>query len=125
MALVCALGTAYGPQPDRGVFRTSDGGKTWAKTLFVDEKTGCSDLVMDPNNPRLLFAGMWQLEIHTWGRERGGAGRGRSFALGWRPRRDAAAGLRPPPAPAVGEGVGLDPAPPKPLAPARDSGGRP
>ncbi len=69
IALVCALGTAYGPQPDRGVFRTSDGGKTWAKTLFVDEKTGCSDLVMDPNNPRLLFAGMWQLEIHTWGRE--------------------------------------------------------
>jgi hypothetical protein len=72
VALACALGTAYGPQPDRGVFRTSDGGKTWAKTLFVDEKTGCSDLVMDPNNPRVLFAGMWQLEIHTWGRESGG-----------------------------------------------------
>ena len=69
-------GHAYGPQPDRGVFRTSDGGKTWAKTLFVDEKTGCSDLVMDPNNPRVLFAGMWQLEIHTWGRESGGPGSG-------------------------------------------------
>src|SRR5262249_60126327 len=76
VALVCALGTAYGPQPERGVFRTTDGGKSWTKTLFVDEKTGCSDLVMDPNNPRLLFAGMWQLEIHTWGRESGGPGRG-------------------------------------------------
>jgi photosystem II stability/assembly factor-like uncharacterized protein len=89
IALVCALGTAYGPQPDRGVFRTSDGGKTWAKTLFVDEKTGCSDLVMDPNNPRVLFAGMWQLEIHTWGRESGGPGSGmyRSSdgGLAWKP----------------------------------------
>jgi photosystem II stability/assembly factor-like uncharacterized protein len=89
VALVCALGTAYGPQPDRGVFRTSDGGRTWAKTLFVDEKTGCSDLVMDPNNPRVLFAGMWQLEIHTWGRESGGPGSGmyRSSdgGLTWKP----------------------------------------
>src|SRR6476619_774700 len=71
-ALVCALGHAYGPQPERGVFRTTDGGKTWAKTLFVDENTGCSDLAMDPKNPRVLFAGMWQIEIHTWGRESGG-----------------------------------------------------
>ncbi len=76
VALVCALGTAYGPQSDRGVFRTTDAGKHWAKTLFVDEKTGCSDLVADPNNPRVLFAGMWQLEIHTWGRESGGPGSG-------------------------------------------------
>jgi photosystem II stability/assembly factor-like uncharacterized protein len=74
--LVCALGNAYGPQPDRGVFRTTDGGKSWAKVLFVDESTGCSDLVMDPNNPRILFAGMWQIEIHTWGRESGGPGSG-------------------------------------------------
>jgi photosystem II stability/assembly factor-like uncharacterized protein len=72
----CALGHAYGPQPDRGVFRTTDGGKTWVKVLFVDENTGCSDIVMDPRNPRVLFAGMWQLEIHTWGRESGGPGSG-------------------------------------------------
>jgi photosystem II stability/assembly factor-like uncharacterized protein len=72
----CAVGTAYGPQPDRGVFRTTDGGKTWEKTLFVDENTGCSDLAMDPNNPRILFAGTWQLEIHTWGRTSGGPGSG-------------------------------------------------
>ena len=72
----CALGHAYGPQPDRGVFRTTDGGKTWTKVLFVDQNTGCSDIAMDPKNPRVLFAGMWQLEIHTWGRESGGPGGG-------------------------------------------------
>jgi len=72
----CTLGHAYGPQQDRGVFRTTDGGKTWTKVLFVDENTGCSDIAMDPKNPRVLFAGMWQLEIHTWGRESGGPGSG-------------------------------------------------
>lgn len=72
----CALGTAYGPQPERGVFRTTDGGRTWEKVLFVDPNTGCSDLAMDPTNPRILFAGMWHLEIHTWGRSSGGPGSG-------------------------------------------------
>jgi photosystem II stability/assembly factor-like uncharacterized protein len=76
IVLACALGHAYGPQPDRGVFRTTDGGKTWDKVLFVDENTGCSDLGMDPNNSRILFAGMWQIEIHTWGRTSGGSGSG-------------------------------------------------
>ncbi len=76
IVLACALGHAYGPQPERGVFRTSDGGKTWDRTLFVDENTGCSDLAMDPRNPRILFAGLWQLEIHTWGRDSGGPGSG-------------------------------------------------
>ena len=76
IVLACALGHAYGPQPDRGVFRTTDGGKTWDKVLFVDENTGCSDMGMDPNNSRILFAGMWQLEIHTWGRNSGGPGSG-------------------------------------------------
>ena len=74
--LACALGTAYGPQPDRGVFRTTDGGATWTKVLFTDEHTGCSDLAMDPSNPRILFAGMWTIEIHTWGRQSGGPGSG-------------------------------------------------
>jgi photosystem II stability/assembly factor-like uncharacterized protein len=72
----CALGHAYGPQPDRGVYRTMDGGNSWEKVLFVDENTGCSGLVMDPNNPRILFAGFWQIEIRTWGRESGGPGSG-------------------------------------------------
>jgi photosystem II stability/assembly factor-like uncharacterized protein len=76
VVLACALGHAYGPQPERGVFRTTDGGRTWTKTLFVDEHTGCSDIAMDLNNPRILFAGMWQLEIHTWGRTSGGPGSG-------------------------------------------------
>jgi photosystem II stability/assembly factor-like uncharacterized protein len=76
VALACALGHAYGPQPERGVFRTTDGGKTWDRVLFVDENTGCSELAMDPRNPRKLFAGMWQIDIKTWGRESGGAGSG-------------------------------------------------
>src|SRR5688500_1033903 len=74
--LACALGHAYGPQQERGVFRSIDGGKTWERTLFADENTGCSDLEMDPRNPRKLFAGMWTLDIKTWGRESGGPGSG-------------------------------------------------
>src|SRR5437899_2538722 len=69
-------GHSYGPQPERGVFRTTDGGKTWERVLFVDENTGAGDLVMDPHNPRILFAGMWQLIIRGWGRESGGPGSG-------------------------------------------------
>src|SRR5207302_1460722 len=76
VVFACALGHAYGPQPERGVFRTTDGGRTWNRVLFVDENTGCSDIAMDPNNSRVLFAGMWQLEIHTWGRTSGGSGSG-------------------------------------------------
>jgi photosystem II stability/assembly factor-like uncharacterized protein len=76
VVFACALGHSYGPQPERGVFRTKDGGATWDKVLFVNDSTGCGDLAMDPNNPRILFAGMWQLEIKTWGRESGGAGSG-------------------------------------------------
>ncbi|MBI4476765.1 MAG: sialidase [Acidobacteria bacterium] len=76
VVLACALGHAYGPQPERGVFRTTDGGKNWERVLFADENTGCSALEMDPGNPRKLFAGMWQLDIKTWGRESGGPGSG-------------------------------------------------
>jgi len=76
VVLACALGHAYGPQQERGVYRTTDGGATWSRVLFVDESTGCSDLAMDTMNPRVLFAGMWQIEIHTWGRTSGGPGSG-------------------------------------------------
>jgi photosystem II stability/assembly factor-like uncharacterized protein len=76
IALVCALGHSYGDQPERGVYRTTDGGATWTQVLFVDPKTGCSDIAMDPTNPGVLFAGMWQFEIHTWGRRSGGPGSG-------------------------------------------------
>ncbi len=73
---VGSLGHAYAPQKDRGVFRTTDGGKTWTKVLFVNDSTGVSDLVMDPNNPRIIFAGTWQLDMKTWGRQSGGKGSG-------------------------------------------------
>jgi photosystem II stability/assembly factor-like uncharacterized protein len=76
IVFVCALGHAYGPQPERGVFRTIDGGDTWQHVLAIDENTGCSDLAIHPTNPRVLFAGTWQLEIHTWGRTSGGPGGG-------------------------------------------------
>ena len=76
IVFICAMGHAYGPQRERGVYRTTDGGATWEHVLFVDEDTGCSDIAMDPSNPRVLFAGTWQLEIHTWGRTSGGPGGG-------------------------------------------------
>ncbi|HSF15260.1 MAG TPA: sialidase [Vicinamibacteria bacterium] len=71
-----ALGHGYSPQQERGVYRTTDGGQSWSRVLFVDENTGASDLVMDPGNPRILVAGMWQIDIRTWGRESGGPGSG-------------------------------------------------
>src|ERR1044072_45723 len=76
IVLVGALGHAYGPQQERGVFRTTDGGKTWERVLFTDENSGCAHLEMDPKDSKILFAGMWPLEIHTWGRESGGPGSG-------------------------------------------------
>ncbi|TDI45255.1 MAG: sialidase [Acidobacteria bacterium] len=73
---VAALGHSHGPQAERGIFRTMDGGETWEHVLFVDENTGASSLEMSPNNPRILFAGMWQVQVNTWGRESGGSGGG-------------------------------------------------
>lgn len=69
---VAAVGHAYGPQRERGVFRTTDGGETWEQTLFIDENTGVFEIAMNPENPRILFAGAWPLVIRTWGRESGG-----------------------------------------------------
>lgn len=73
---VAALGHAYTPQQERGIYMSIDGGKTWEHSLFVDENTGASDIAMDPSNPRILFAGMWQLELKTWNRTSGGPGSG-------------------------------------------------
>lgn len=73
---VCALGRMTGPQQERGVYRTTDGGKNWKRILFVDPHTGCSGLSMDPENSRTLFAGMWQVEMHTWAEFSGGPGSG-------------------------------------------------
>ncbi len=63
---VGVLGHTWGPNIDRGVFRTIDGGKTWQKVLYVGDTVGASDLVMDPNNPSVLFAGMWEFVRYPW-----------------------------------------------------------
>jgi photosystem II stability/assembly factor-like uncharacterized protein len=73
---VCALGRATGPQEERGVYRTTDGGATWKRVLFVDQNTGCSSLAMDAKNPNVLFAGMWQVVMHTWAMFSGGPSSG-------------------------------------------------
>ncbi|MEQ8477286.1 glycosyl hydrolase [Fulvivirga sp.] len=70
------LGHTYGPQQDKGVYKTTDGGKSWKKILFVDEGTGAADLAMDPQNPDILYAAMWSININTWGLRSGGAGGG-------------------------------------------------
>jgi photosystem II stability/assembly factor-like uncharacterized protein len=76
IVFACALGRATGPQQERGVFRTLDGGLHWDRVLFAGENVGCSGLSMDPHNPHTLFAGMWQVEMHTWGEFGGGPGSG-------------------------------------------------
>ncbi|MGA9852981.1 MAG: hypothetical protein WBR15_08635 [Gammaproteobacteria bacterium] len=70
---VAALGDPWGPNPERGVFRTTDGGKTWQKVLHVDDSTGASSLVMEPGNPQVLFAGMWSARRYPWTMINGGA----------------------------------------------------
>jgi photosystem II stability/assembly factor-like uncharacterized protein len=74
--LVCALGHLWNANAERGVFRTTDGGKTWKKTLFVNEDTGCSDIAIDPQDPRNVYAGMWQARRTPWSFTSGGAGSG-------------------------------------------------
>ena len=71
-AYVAAIGHAFGPNPDRGIFRTTDGGKTWRKVLFVDDSTGAADLAIDPSNPRILFAAMWKFQRTPGGMNAGG-----------------------------------------------------
>ncbi len=73
---VAALGHAYAPQPQRGVYRTTDGGATWERVLFVDENTGAYEMVFDPANPRKIIATAWDLDLKTWNRDSGGPGSG-------------------------------------------------
>ena len=73
---VCAIGQAFRPQKERGIFHTADGGTTWQQVLAVDDNTGCSDLAMDPRDPKTLYAGMWQLTIHRNDLNSGGPGSG-------------------------------------------------
>lgn len=73
---VAAIGSPWGEHPERGVFKTTDGGATWEKVLFVDNKTGCAELVMDPANPNKLIANMWEHRRWPWTFKSGGPGSG-------------------------------------------------
>ncbi len=69
---VSAIGHAFGPNAERGVFRTTDGGKSWKKVLFVDDSTGAQDLSMDPSNPRVVYAAFYKFQRTPWSMEAGG-----------------------------------------------------
>ena len=66
VVFAAVLGNPFAYNSERGVFRSKDGGKNWERVLFVNDKTGAMDLVMDPNNPRILYAGMWQVQRKPW-----------------------------------------------------------
>ncbi len=76
LVYVAALGHIFGPNTERGVFRSKDGGKTWEKILYKNDKTGAVDIAMDPTNSRILFAGLWQVSRTPYGMYSGGAGSG-------------------------------------------------
>ena len=73
---VCATGHAWNANEERGVFRTNDGGKTWKKVLYVDANTGCADISMDPGEPSILYAGMWDFRRQPDSFRSGGPGSG-------------------------------------------------
>nr|WP_031240675.1 sialidase family protein [Mesorhizobium sp. LNHC220B00] len=73
---VAALGDAFGPNEERGVFRSKDGGKTWQKVLYRNPDAGAVDISMDPHNPRILFATIWQMRRSFWNLSSGGPGSG-------------------------------------------------
>jgi photosystem II stability/assembly factor-like uncharacterized protein len=73
---VAVMGHLFGPNDERGVYKTTDGGKTWKRTLFINNQTGCSDLVMEPGNANVFYAGMWRLIRTPYSMESGGEGSG-------------------------------------------------
>ncbi|MGD2295892.1 MAG: glycosyl hydrolase, partial [Candidatus Aminicenantes bacterium] len=73
---VAALGHVYGPNEQRGVFRSRDGGKTWEKVLYRDDKTGAIDLILDPSNPRIIYAALWEFFRTPYSLSSGGPGSG-------------------------------------------------
>ena len=76
IAYVAAIGHLFGPNPERGLYKTSDGGKTWSNTKFIDNDTGFTDVVMDPKNPNVLYAASYQRRRVPWGFNGGGPGSG-------------------------------------------------
>lgn len=87
VAYVAALGHVFGPNEERGIFRTRDGGATWENVLFLSDRTGFVDIQMDPSNPRILYAGAWRAERKPWtlisGSEDGGIYRSRDAGDTW------------------------------------------
>jgi photosystem II stability/assembly factor-like uncharacterized protein len=76
IVFAAAEGSSFGPSQDRGVYRTTDGGATWQRVLFVNPDTGAADIAMDSHDPDILLAGTWQLTIHAWNLDSGGPGSG-------------------------------------------------
>ena len=76
IVLVAALGHAFGPNSERGVFRTTDGGRSWTKVLYKDENTGAIDVSFDPHNSRIVYAALWQARRQPWNFSSGGPGSG-------------------------------------------------
>jgi photosystem II stability/assembly factor-like uncharacterized protein len=76
LVYVAAIGHIFGPNEQRGIFRSKDGGKTWEKILYRNDRTGAIDLVLDPTNPNILYAGFWEVRRTPYGFESGGAGSG-------------------------------------------------
>jgi photosystem II stability/assembly factor-like uncharacterized protein len=73
---VAAMGHLFGPNAERGIYKSTDGGKTWRRVLFVNERTACSEIVMEPGNPDVLYAGMWRVDRTPYSMESGGDGSG-------------------------------------------------
>jgi Na+/H+-dicarboxylate symporter/photosystem II stability/assembly factor-like uncharacterized protein len=76
IVFVAAVGALYGPNPERGVYRTSDAGRTWKRVLFVDENTGANEVVIDPSDSNIIFASMYERRRAAWGFNGGGPGSG-------------------------------------------------
>ena len=76
LVYVAALGHAWGPNEERGIYRSEDGGETWEKVLYLNEDVGAGDLEMDPSDPNVLYAGMWQARRYAWGLRAAGPGTG-------------------------------------------------
>jgi photosystem II stability/assembly factor-like uncharacterized protein len=76
IVLVAAFGHAFGPNAERGVFRTTDGGKTWVKVLYKDDQTGAIDVSFDPHNSKIVYAALWQARRQPWNFSSGGPGSG-------------------------------------------------
>ncbi|HEY2908514.1 MAG TPA: hypothetical protein VGJ29_21585 [Vicinamibacterales bacterium] len=72
IAYACSMGHEWGPSQERGVYKTSDGGKTWTRQLFINEQTGCSDIDVDPANSDIVYAGMWSYRRYAWYLDSGG-----------------------------------------------------